>query len=179
MSTAVAQDRTKWRPKNGVTRWVILVAAIIVAILLVAPFLLVVLNSFKTAADYSQNGPLALPAEWSLTAFDRYFATVDYPVLLWNSVIVSSAVAVIGTVLSLLNSYALGIGRVRGRVGIVFILLIATVLPQEALIYPLFYGAQALGVHNTVWSVIIIFSVLQAAMGTYLLASIMGTFPKE
>jgi raffinose/stachyose/melibiose transport system permease protein len=50
-------------------------------------------------------------------------------------------------------------------------------LPQEALIYPLFYGAQATGTFNTVWSVIIVFTVLQAAFGTYLLSSVMSTLP--
>ena len=52
-------------------------------------------------------------------------------------------------------------------------------IPQEALIYPLFYIAQATGTLNTIWSVIIIFIVLQGAFGTYLLAGVLGTFPRE
>ena len=49
----------------------------------------------------------------------------------------------LGVVVSLLNAYALGIGRVRGRLWIVGLFLLANMLPQEALIYPLYYMAEA------------------------------------
>lgn len=171
------KEKFQWRSKT--IKWIVLVSAILIAAIMTAPLLLVVLNSFKTAADYSQNGPLNLPETWTFDAFSRFFATIDFGLLLWNSVIISGVVAVLGTALSLLNSYALGIGRVKGRIGIIFVLLMATMLPQESLLYPLFYGAQKLGLHNTPASVIIIFTVLQAAMGTYLLSSVLGTFPRE
>jgi raffinose/stachyose/melibiose transport system permease protein len=37
--------------------------------------------------------------------------------------------------------------------------------------------AQKVGLSNSQWSIIIIFTVIQAAFGTYLLASVLGTFP--
>jgi raffinose/stachyose/melibiose transport system permease protein len=50
-------------------------------------------------------------------------------------------------------------------------------LPQEVLVYPLFQMAQKVGLSNNQWSIIIIFTVIQAAFGTYLLSSVLGTFP--
>jgi ABC-type glycerol-3-phosphate transport system permease component len=41
---------------------------------------------------------------------------VDFSRKLLNSLIVSGIVAVLGVLLSVLNAYALGIGRVKGRV---------------------------------------------------------------
>jgi len=38
--------------------------------------------------------------------------------------------------------------------------------------------AQKVGLNNSGWSVVIIFTVIQAAFGTYLLASVLGTFPR-
>lgn len=160
-------------------RWLLLVGAALVAVVMLLPFYLLLTNAFKTGQDYSHNGPLALPETWTLAAFDRYLTGVDYPRLLTNSVLIAGVVAVVGVALSMLSAYAVGIGRVRGRTWVVFVLLIATILPQEALIYPLFTGAQLLGLQNSVWSVVIIFSVLQAAFGTYLLSSVLGTFPTE
>ena len=84
----------------------------------------------------------------------------------------------LGVVLSLLNAYALGIGRVRGRMWIVALFLMANMMPQEALVYPLYSMAKSLGLYNSRLSVIIIFTVIQSAFGTYLLASVLGTFPK-
>ena len=55
----------------------------------------------------------------------------------------------------------------------------ANLLPQEALLYPLYYMFKEVGLYDNVWSVIIVFTVIQAAFGTYLLSSVYGTFPKE
>jgi raffinose/stachyose/melibiose transport system permease protein len=103
---------------------------------------------------------------------------VNFPVALMNSVIISLLVAFFGVLISLLAAYAIGIGKIRGGSAVTAVFLFATMLPQEATIYPLFYGAQELGLRDTIWSVVIIFSILQAAFGTYLLGSVMGTFPK-
>jgi raffinose/stachyose/melibiose transport system permease protein len=149
------------------------------ALFTAAPFLLLVLNAFKSSADYSSNGPLAWPTTFSLDAFTGYLARVDFPLALWNSVVVSVVVAFAGVVVGLLAAYGLGIGRVRGSTVVVAILLLATMLPHEALIYPLFYGAQALGLLNSIWSVVIVFVVLQGAFATYLLSSVMSTVPRS
>jgi raffinose/stachyose/melibiose transport system permease protein len=58
------------------------------------------------------------------------------------------------------------------------VFLLANMLPQEVLIYPLFRMMQNIGLNNSGWSIVIIFTVIQAAFGTYLLASVLGTFPK-
>jgi len=188
MTATIAPDReatlptptrrsTQRRRRSRPLRWVILAAAIVVALVMLAPLVLLVLNAFKTGGDYSAHGPLALPTEWSLKSFQDYLDRVDFLRALWNSVVIATLVALLGTLVSLLSAYAIGVGRVRGSTALLAVFLLATMLPQEALIYPLFYGAQATGTFNTVWSVIIVFTVLQAAFGTYLLSSVMSTLP--
>src|SRR5665811_180507 len=73
----------------------------------------------------------------------------------------------------------LGIGRVKARLWIIVLFLLANMVPQEALLYPLYSMFKAVGLYDNVWSVIIIFTVIQSAFGTYLLSSVYGTFPKE
>ncbi|WP_237540036.1 MULTISPECIES: carbohydrate ABC transporter permease [unclassified Streptomyces] len=146
---------------------------------MLAPFLLLVLNAFRTSTDYSTHGPLSWPTAFTADAFSRYLSLVDFPRALVNSVLISGTVAFLGAALSLISAYAIGIGKVRCSGAILAVLLLATMVPQEALIYPLFYGAENTGLLNSVWSVVIVFTVLQAAFGTYLLASVMTTLPKE
>jgi raffinose/stachyose/melibiose transport system permease protein len=173
------RPRTARRRRPRPLRWAILAAAVVVALVMLAPLVLLVLNAFKTGGDYSAHGPLALPTEWSLKSFQDYLDRVDFLRALWNSVVIATLVALLGTLVSLLSAYAIGVGRVRGSTALLAVFLLATMLPQEALIYPLFYGAQATGTFNTVWSVIIVFTVLQAAFGTYLLSSVMSTLPSS
>lgn len=162
---------------KGAMRWVVLVVLGILALIIVAPILLLVMDAFKSNADYSANGPLSLPASVSLEGFKAYMEVVNYPRALLNSIVISALVALFGVILSLFGAYAIGLGRIKGGTAMLTILLLATMVPQEALIYPLFYGAQATHTINTVWSVIIVFTILQAAYGTYLLSSVMSTLP--
>ncbi|MCI7456282.1 carbohydrate ABC transporter permease [Actinomyces urogenitalis] len=170
---------TTKRRKRTALNWVMLGLAAMIAVVMASPFLLLVLNSFKTGADYSTNGPLAWPTSFTLDAFVSYLNRVNFPRALWNSILSSTIIAFASAALALLASYAIGIGRIRASTTITAILLIATMVPHEALIYPLFYGAQATGLLNSIWSIIAVFIVLWAAYGTYILSSVMSTFPRE
>lgn len=172
------------KPRGGMTRkngvdWLMLAFAIVAAILIAAPFYLILINSFKSPADYSTGGPLALPSAIYLDGIAAFWERVNFPQKVWNSVFISGTVAILAVLISVLNAFAIGIGRVRGRSWIVLLFLLANLLPQEALLYPLYYMFREVGLYNNVWSVIIVFTVIQAAFGTYLLSAVYGTFPKE
>ncbi len=166
------------RFRQGKARWVVLALVGLTAALVLVPFVIMLMNAFKSPADYSNNGPLAWPESFQLDGLKTYWQQVGFEGKLLNSIVISGSVAVLGVVLSLLNAYALGIGRVRGRMWIVALFLMANMIPQEALVYPLYSMAKSFGLYNSRLSVIIIFTVIQSAFGTYLLASVLGTFPK-
>ncbi|MCW4385207.1 carbohydrate ABC transporter permease [Salinibacterium sp. SYSU T00001] len=169
------RNRRRRRPAD----WVILALAIVFGVLIAFPFLLIVINSFKSPADYATGGPLALPTELYFDGLVNFWERVNFPEKLWNSIYTSGLVALFAVVISVLNAFAIGIGRVRGRTWIIVLFLLANMLPQEALLYPLYYMFKEVGLYNTTWAIIIIFTVIQSAFGTYLLASVYGTFPKE
>jgi len=158
---------------------VVLVLAIIGALVIVFPFLLILVNSFKSPGDYSSSGPLALPTSLYFDGIAAFWERVNFPEKLWNSIWISGSVAILAVIISVLNAFAIGIGRVRGRSWVVVAFLLANLLPQEALLYPLYFMFKEIGLYNNPWSVVIIFTVIQSAFGTYLLSSVYGTFPKE
>lgn len=166
------------RHHRGALRWVVLTGCAIVALLMLAPILLMLLNAFKDPVTYSTEGPLSLPHSFYVDGLQKFWEATNFPTKLWNSVWTSAAVSVLATALSLLTAYAIGIGRVRGRMWIVMVFLLANMLPQEVLLYPLFTMAQKIGIADTGWSIVIIFTVINSAFGTYLLASVLGTFPR-
>jgi len=167
------------RRRRGPGRYIIIVGLTVLAALMLFPFAIVAINAVKTPADYAGNGPLSLPSEISFQGIIDFWNRVDFGQKLINSFVISGSVAVIAVVLSLLNAFALGIGRIRGRVWILVLFLVANTIPHEALVYPLYYGAIEVGLYDTKLAVIIIFSAIQCAFGTYLLSSVLGTFPPE
>lgn len=182
-ATARPAKRT---PKPGKTRtrktpgdWAILVVAVLIGFFIAVPFLMILINSFKSPADYNSSGPLTLPTNLYFDGIVDFWTRVNFPEKLWNSILISSVVAVAAVGISMFNAFAIGIGRVRGRTWIVVLVLLANMVPQEALLYPLYFMFKQVGLYDNVWAVIIIFTVIQSAFGTYLLASVYGTFPRE
>lgn len=164
--------------KRGVD-WLLLALVIFGALIVIAPFYLIIVNSFKSPIDYATGGPLALPQALDFTGIANFWNRVNFPEKLWNSIFISGVTAVLAVILSMVSAFAIGIGRIRGRSWIVLLFLMANLLPQEALLYPLYFMFKEVGLYDNVWSVIIIMVVVQAAFGTYLLSSVYGTFPKE
>lgn len=182
ITTGGRQNRRAGR--GGMTRrrpvdWLLLALVIVGALLVLAPFYLVLVNSFKSPVDYATSGPLTLPQQLDFGGITDFWQRVNFPQKVGNSVLIAGVVAVLAVLISMLNAFAIGIGRVRGRTGIVLLFLLANLLPQEALLYPLYYMFKSVGLYDNVWSVIIVFTVVQAAFGTYLLSSVYGTFPRE
>lgn len=172
------KDKSAKRPKTAI-EWTLLVFAGLGALIIVFPILLLLINAFKSPADYATSSPLDLPQALNFDGIKTFWSENNFPRALWNSIFISSSVAVLAVILSVFNSFAIGIGRVKGRAWIVLIFLMANLVPQEMLFDPLFQLYDDLGLLSTPWSVIITFVVIQSAFGTYLLSSLLGTFPKE
>jgi len=167
------------RYRRGALRWWVLALLFVFLAFMLAPIFLALNNAVKTASDYATHGPLALPQSFTVEGLIGFWQYVDFTKKIWNSLLLSGCAALFGVALSLFNAYAIGIGRIKGGRLMLVILLLGIMIPQESLVYPLYYLAKSAGLYDSLWSVIIIFTVLQSIFGTYLLAAVMTTFPRE
>ncbi len=156
-----------------------LISLIVLLLIVLFPLFMITLNSFKTEDEYTRNGPLSLPSRMSLDNVRAVWERLDYTVKLKNSFLISLTTAVAGVTLSLLNAFALGIGKIKGKTFFLVFFMLAITLPQEVLAYPLYYMFKEVGLYNSRLSVIIVFAVLHSAFGTYLLSSVFSVFPSE
>jgi raffinose/stachyose/melibiose transport system permease protein len=160
-------------------RYLVLGALTTFALVMLLPFVIVTMNALKSPAEYAGDGPLSLPDGLYFQGLIDFWNRVDYGQKLLNSVLISGSVAILAVVVSTLNAYALGIGRVKGRMWLLIVFLLANTLPHEALVYPLYYMSKEVGLYDTRLVVVLIFVVIQAAFGTYLLSSVLSAFPSE
>jgi len=163
----------------GVQAYAILLGLLALLVVMFAPFVIIAINAVKTPQDLAANGALSWPQNPTLNNMITFWNAVDFGGALRNSLVISGSVAILATTLSLLNAFALGIGRMRGAIWLLVFFMLANILPNEAIVYPLYYMAKSANLYNTQLSVIIIFTVIQSAFGTYFLASVMRAFPKE
>ncbi|WP_254716445.1 carbohydrate ABC transporter permease [Actinomadura sp. WMMB 499] len=172
------RDAPGRRHRRGPSAYAVLVALIAMAGIMLIPFAVVLFNALKTPQEYSSNGPLSPPEGVYLDGLRAFWERTDFGQVLVNSAVISGSVAVLAVLLSVLNAYALGIGRIKGRMWVLVLLLLANTLPQEALVYPLYYLSKEFGLYDTRIAVIIVFTVIQSAFGTYLLSSVLSAFPR-
>lgn len=167
------------RHRRTVSGWVVLAVVAFCAVLMVFPFWLALINAFKPATEYIQNGPISVPTTLDFSAIIDFWVGINFNEKLFNSVLIAGSVALVAAAISLLSAFAIGIGKIKGRVWVLAIFMLAFTIPQEALVYPLFILTRDLGLYDTKLGVIIILSVLQSAFGTYMLSSVLGSFPTE
>jgi raffinose/stachyose/melibiose transport system permease protein len=172
------QSRTP-RRSRGPGAWLVVAALAALLLVFMFPFLLALINAIKTPADYAAHGAIGVPQSFSLDALVTFWQNVDFTRKLINSTLLSACVAVFGTLLSMLNAYAIGIGRLKGGNALLVLLLIGLMIPQEALVYPLYIMAKSTHLFDSLLACIIVFSVLQSTFGTYLLSSVLSQFPTE
>lgn len=156
--------------------WVLLLAMLFVMLF---PLAIIGSNSLKTEDEYRATGPLTLPQSFNLSSLIRTWNLMEYPIKLLNSMVISLTAAAIGVVISLLNGFALGVGKIKGRWIFLIFFIMAMTIPGEVLVYPLYYGFKAIKMYDNIWAVAIIFGVLHSAYGTYLLTSVFSQFTKE
>ena len=156
-----------------------LVGLLLLLVVMFLPFLIITTNAIKSPQEYAANGPLSLPSGIYLNGIFDFWNRVDFTSMLINPTVISLSVAILSMVLSLLNGFAMGIGRMRGSVWLLVFFMIANMLPNEGIAYPLYYFAKFVHLYDTQLSVIIIFTVIQSAFGTYLITSVLRQFPRE
>lgn len=163
---------------RGWGEWLTLFLLLVGAVVMLLPLLILTVNAFKSISEYNATGPLSVPRHPTMAGIVTFWNMSNFPGKLVNSIVISSIVSVLGVILSVLNSFALGIGRVKGNRWIVLMIMLANMLPQETLLYPLYTMFKHIGFYNNQLSIIVIFTVVQSAYGTYLLSAVYGTFPQ-
>ena len=167
-----------WHGLNGIrqdlgVRVVAGLLAIGVVLTILVPFgFVVVLGSLQTRADLL-TGPHVIPPKPTTVAFDQLMRIPYFSAGLRNSLLVSTAAAVVTTLLGLLGAYAIARLRYPGRSASYTAVMIAYMLPGVALLVPLVAIFKGLGLIDTLPGMTIGHIALTVPLVTWIL---IGTF---
>jgi raffinose/stachyose/melibiose transport system permease protein len=140
------------------------ILVVLALVVLVIPLVLIVKESL--AGEGFVNYTLVL----SSTPFLRFFA---------NSLIVSVSTVVLVMYLGLSASYGFAVLRPRGSTIGAVVILTGLALPAIALVVPLYYVIQAIGLLDTYWSVIIPLTVISIPFGVLVSTNYIRGLPAE
>ena len=156
------------------SRWVVFAVLIVLTVIYLTPFVVQVLNSFKTDTDASENG-LSLPATWTTAAYSMLFAHSDFPLWFMNSAIVTICVTLGRVFFNSMAGYALARLNFYGR-QVLFALVVGVMsVPNVVLLIPKFLVIRQLGMYNTYFGLII--PLLVDAGGVFIMKNFFESIP--
>ncbi|HXD08501.1 MAG TPA: carbohydrate ABC transporter permease, partial [Anaerolineales bacterium] len=123
------------------------------------------------------------PKEWSFKAFlavlDKPYQSVDFQILLKNSMLVSMGAALISVVLGISLAYAFARFRFPGRKPGLFALLLTAVLPPVAFMTPLYIILSLLHIRTTLLALVIVYSAFAMPFSIWNMRTAFQSIPKE
>lgn len=150
---------------------------LILTVIFIFPFYWVVTGSFK-----EQMVTVKIPPEWwpmnpTMANYNTLF--VRNPAMQWffNTVIISTVSMVLVCVVSTMAGYVLAKKRFYGGTIIFSMFMAAMALPKQVVLVPLVQQASQLGLHDSLWAVIL--PTVGWPFGIFLMKQFSQTIPKE
>lgn len=153
-----------------------IIALCLVALTFIFPFYWIMTGAFKNPITIKTLPPELFPMNPSLDSFIKLFKS---PALHWlfNSVFISVAAMALTCITASLAGYALAKKHFVGQKIIFGMFICAMALPKQVVLVPLVRLAQAIGLYNTVWAVIL--PTVGWPFGVFLMKQFSETIPGE
>jgi ABC-type glycerol-3-phosphate transport system permease component len=144
----------------------------------VLPLLFMAATAFRTEADWA-NSRIGLPTTLSFDAFRRAWTDANIGVYFRNSAIVTSSTVALTVVSATLAAYAFSKLRWRLSGAVYLFVLIWIAIPPLLMMVPIYIEMVQLGLLNTYFAVILLYTALNLPFNVYLMTAYFRTVPDE
>lgn len=173
--TAERRGRTRDFRAAGTVTYVVLTA---LAIFAIGPIVLFFCNALKTDSEYATSA-LGLPKTWQWSNFVDAWTTANMGAGLANSAIIVLGTVLLTCVVAGLAAYALARLEIHGSGTFMTYILVASSLPSQMFLVPLFFMWARAGLYDTQFGLILVYTGLFSPFATLLLRSFMLGLPRE
>ena len=126
----------------------IFIILLVIAFVVVLPYILMLLSSFRTTAEMMRNPKTVFPIEWTLSGYQKVFSRA--PIFKWfqNSVIITTSVTLAVLFTSTITGYVFAKFRFRYKETLFLLLLATMMVPSQVTMIPTFLIINTLGWYN-------------------------------
>lgn len=148
------------------------------SLIVLIPIMWILFGAVKSRGRIIRN-PLGFPETWHWNNFAEAWEGGNFSTYFVNSILVVVPVVVGVLFLALLASYAFALMSFRGRDFFFVLFLAGMTIPLSVLIIPLFYEMVTLGLHNTLWALILPQIAIALPFSILLIYSFIRDLPRE
>jgi raffinose/stachyose/melibiose transport system permease protein len=142
------------------------------------PIFLMLASSLKSNIEILKN-PISLPTSVSFKAYSKLLQQIPYSTYFWNSVFVSLVSVILVLLFAVLASFYIARYPFRWNGALFFFFLLGMMIPIKLGIVPLFLLMKQLGLINSLWSLISVYTAIGLPFAVLILTSFFRTLPKE
>ncbi len=157
-----------------------LIFLIVAALLTLCFYMLPIYWVFTTAIKKSTDA-FVLPPKWifqpTLENFDYVLRRTDFLALAKNSIVVATGSMLLALLLSFPASYALARFRIKNKNNMAFMILTLKMFPPIAVVLPFFIMYRALGLYDTLFGLILLYTAFNIPLATWLLLGFIREIP--
>jgi multiple sugar transport system permease protein len=171
---------TRRRLGGGRSRYLLGAVCVAISTVMLLPLVVSVLASVKPTAEAAASPPTYLPHALSLDSYQRLWTYQQgLPIYLLNSLGTALLAIVFTLVLTVPAAYALARFPIPGREVIFVFLLLALIVPYQALLTPMFLMFARVGLTNTLVGLAILHTAIQLPFSLYILRNSLSAVPRE
>jgi multiple sugar transport system permease protein len=169
--------RRLWVGRN---RYLIGAVCLALCAVMVLPILFSVMASLKTTREAAAIPPTYFPSVLSLDSYTRLWNyQAGLPHYLWNSFGTALLTIVLALGLTIPAGYALGRFPIPGKELLFVFLLMALIIPYQALLTPMFLMFVQLKLTNTIVGLAILHTTIQLPFSLYIMRNSFEAVPNE
>jgi raffinose/stachyose/melibiose transport system permease protein len=163
------------REPSKIPYYVILV---LLALFALGPLVIVVFNSLKSSAEIGRN-PLGLPHSPVFENFPAAWTQGDFSTTMVNSTILTVGTVVGVCIIAGTSAYAMARLDLPGTDAVLLYLFVASAVPFQLFLVPLFFLWSILHLTNTRFGLIVIYWAIFSPLATLLLRSYLVGLPRD
>jgi len=173
----VVATRARARGRSG---YLLGAACVAICAVMLAPLIFSVLASVKPTAEAAASPPTYLPHGLSLDSYERLWTYQQgLPTYLFNSLGTALLSIAFTLALTVPAAYALARFEIPGKEVIFVVLLLALIVPYQALLTPMFLLFARVGLTNTLVGLAILHTAIQLPFSLYVLRNSLAAVPRE
>lgn len=151
---------------------------LLVSLVVLSPLLLALLNSFKGLSEITHDVG-SLPEVWRFDNYVRAWNSLNFPLALWNSVVVTVLSNAGVVLISSMAAYRIVRHPSKGNQALYKIFLSEMILPFQVVMIPLTIVLKKLGLINTTGGVVFAYLGMGVAMGVFTYCGFIKSIPRE
>jgi len=162
-------------------RWLLSLAGLVVALVFLAPYLIMIIGSFKSRPEILHVPATYLPKSWHPENYVNMWSTPETPLPynLVSTIVISVAATLVVLLVALPAAYYTARHKFRGRMVFLMLVLITQMLQPTVLATGLFREFLSIGLNDTWLAMILVNAAFNLSFALWMMHSFFGSVPPE